>query len=241
MGKVRQAPEAVLRLHPVGRFDHLRFIEVEGELREGATDRWSALLRAAIEQRAEGIAVDLRGCGAIDRHSLKALLAASATIKARGGVGVVLVMLPGSALAQRLHLLASHELPVRDSTRGALAALGDRRLPEPPLARMEQEGGVVLIAINGELDLAGGPEFGAALDEALALGAPLVVDLEHCTFIDSTGIALLVRSSRLAADRGFGLVASGPLVHRVLDLVGIPQQLPTYATRLNAIGALVAS
>ena len=43
------------------RFEHLRFIEVEGELEEATGERWSALLRGAVAQRADGIAVDLRG------------------------------------------------------------------------------------------------------------------------------------------------------------------------------------
>jgi anti-anti-sigma factor len=227
-------------MHPVDRFEHLMFIEVEGELREPTNRRWSALLRGALDQRAEGIAVDLRGCRALDAHSLQHLLAAASTLKGRGGFGVVLVLHPGSALAQRLRLLAGDELPICDSTRAALAMLGDRRLPPPPLVGVESEDGLAIIAVNGEFDLAGEPEFSLALEDALALEAPLLVDLEHCKFIDSTGIALLVRSSQLAADRGFALAASGPQVHRVLDLVGIPEQLPTYRTRLEAVRALTS-
>ena len=238
MGKAPLSREAALRLYPMDRFEHLRFIEVEGELQEATGERWSALLRGAVAQRAEGIAVDLRGCRGIDAHSLEQLLSAATTMKARGGVGAVLVLLPGSALALRLRLLVGDELPICDSLRTALAALGVRRLERPPFVRVEQEAGMAIIAVNGEFDHAGGADFGAALDEALALEAPLVVDLEHCAFIDSIGIALLERSFRLAADRGFALAASGPQVHRVLDLVGIPERLPTHKTRRDAIGAL---
>jgi anti-anti-sigma factor len=239
-GDALQAGEAALRLVPVDRFEHVMFIEVEGELREPSDKRWSALLRAAVDQRAEGIAVDLRGCRGIDAHSLQHLLAAASTLKARGGSGVALVLYPGSALAQRLRLLGGDELPICDSTRAAMGLLGKRRMPPPPLVRVEREGGLAIIAVIGEFDLAGEPEFSLALEDALALEAPLLVDLEHCQFIDSTGIALLVRSSELAGDRGFALAASGPQVHRVLELVGIPEQLPTYRTRNEAIRALLA-
>ena len=238
MGNTPEAGEPALRLTTVDRFEHVMLIEVEGELREATGQRWSGLLRGALGQRAEGILVDLRGCRGIDAHSLQQLLETGRTLKARGGSGVVLVLLPGSALAQRLGLLVGDELPIRDNTRTALAALGDRRLPEPPLVTVESEGGAAIVAVNGEFDLAGEPEFNAALEEALAADAPLIVDLEHCKFIDSTGIALVVRSSLLAADRGFALVASGPQVHRALDLVGIPEQLPTYHTRPEALRAL---
>lgn len=207
-------------------------------MQETTGGRWSALLRGAVEQPAEGMAVDLRGCRGIDAHSLEQLLSAATTLKARGGVGVVVVMLPGTALGQRIRRLVGDELPIFDSTRTAVAALGEPRLGPPPLVRVEQEAGMAIIAVNGKFDHAGGGDFGAALDKALALDAPLVVDLEHCEFIDSTGIALLMRSFRLAGDRGFALAASGPQVHRVLDLVGIPEHLPTYRTRREAIGTL---
>ena len=238
MGNDPQAGGPALRLSSVDRFEHLMVVEVEGELHEATGQRWAALLRGALEQRAEGIAVDLRGCSGVDAHSLRRLLEAARTLKGRGGSGVALVLLPGSALAQRLGLLATDELAICNSTTAALAALGERRLPVPTVIGVEREGGAAIIAVNGEFDLAGEPEFSAALEEALSEEGPLVVDLEHCSFIDSTGIGLLVRSFGLAGDRGFALVASGPQVHRVLDLVGIPEQLPTYNTRRDAIGAL---
>ncbi len=238
MGKALGMREAGLRLYPMDRFEHLRFIEVEGEVQEATGARWSALLRGAVQEHAEGIAVDLRGCRGIDAHSLQQLLAAATTLKVRGGVGVVLVVVPGSALALRLRLLAGDELQMCDSTRTALTALGERSLARPPFARVEQEAGVAIIAVNGAFDHAGGGDFGAALDEALALEVPLVVDLEHCGFIDLTGIAILVRSFRLASDRGFALAASGPQEHRVSDLIGIPEQLPAFESRRDAIGAL---
>jgi anti-anti-sigma factor len=232
-------PEAVLHLQPVDGFEHLRFIVVEGELEEANGERWFGLLRGAVEQRAEGIAVDLRGCRSLDDHCLDRLVAAAATVKARGGTGVAVVAMPGSELAGRLRRLAADELAVCDTLQAAVAVLGERRLAPPPLVRVENEDGVAIIAVNGEFDLAGEPEFSFALEEALAMDVPLLVDLEHCGFIDSTGIAMLVRSFKLAGDRGFALAASGPQVHRVLDLTGIPQQLPTFHTRRDAIGALL--
>ena len=67
--------------------------------------------------------------------------------------------------------------------------------------RVEEEDGVTIIAVDGEFDLAREPGFTAALEEALTGAAPLVVDLEHCRFIDSAGIALVVRTSRLPTSR----------------------------------------
>ncbi len=110
----------------------------------------------------------------------------------------------------------------------------------PSLVRLERNGQVAILAVEGEFDLASKDEFEEQLDKAIALEAPLVVDLEHCRFIDSSGIAELMRSFELASDRGFALAASGPQVHRVLDLVGIPRHMPTFDTREDALRALAA-
>ncbi len=216
------------------------FVEVEGELQGPSTQRWTGLLRGIVQQRAEGMAVDLRGCRDIDADCLDALLAASATMKARGGSGAVLVMWPGSELAGRLGRLTGDELLTYVSVDAALNALGERTMPVPFLVRLEREGEVAILAVEGEFDLAGKDEFQEQLDKALVLESPLIVDLEHCRLIDSTGIAQVVRSFQLAADRGFALAASEPQVHRALDLVGIPEYLPTFDTREDALRALAA-
>jgi anti-anti-sigma factor len=117
--------EAVLHLAPAPRHDEsLRLVDVEGELDGTAAKRWVGLLRGLIEGGATGIAVDLRGCGLMDSHSLAALLAASQTLKSRGGRGVTLVLFPGSGLARHLKLFtAGGELPAYDSAAAAVGAL----------------------------------------------------------------------------------------------------------------------
>lgn len=215
-------------------------VEVEGELHGPASQRWSGLMRGLLKQRTAGIVVDLRGCRGIDADCLDALVAAAATMKARGGSGAALVMLPGSELTKRLGRLVGEELPIHSSVGAALRALGDRTMSVPSLVRLERNGQVAILAVEGEFDLASKDEFEEQLDKAIALEAPLVVDLEHCRFIDSSGIAELMRSFELASDRGFALAASGPQVHRVLDLVGIPRHMPTFDTREDALRALAA-
>ena len=234
MGKVPPDPGSAVRMYPVDGADHLRVIAVEGELRE-SSGRWADLVHAAVEQGTEGIAVDLRGCRRIDSPCVEALLAAAATIKARGGSGVAVVTLPGSMLDRRLRMLVGDELPVRDTPEAAAHELGERRMPPPPPVMLEEEGGAAIVSVNGEIDGAVKDEFSTALDEAQSLNMPLIVDLERCSFIDSTGIGLLIRTSRRAAEGKFALVACGPQVHRVLDLVGIPSFVPTYDTRVEAL------
>ena len=58
------------------------------------------------------------------------------------------------------------------------------------------------IAISGELDLATAPELDDALTRAIDAGGEVRLDFEHCTFIDSTGIATIVRSARRLVTEG---------------------------------------
>jgi anti-sigma B factor antagonist len=93
-----------------------------------------------------------------------------------------------------------------------------------PIAN-ERVGGVHRLAPSGELDIATVPLLEAAFDAADA-GEPerLTVDLSAITFIDSTGIQLLLRMNERAGNR-LELVSS-PAVDRLLDLTGLRDQLP---------------
>jgi anti-sigma B factor antagonist len=58
-------------------------------------------------------------------------------------------------------------------------------------------GGTSLVQVRGELDMFDAPQLGRLLDAERAAGHDLVVDLRRLTFIDSSGLAVLVwRPSR---------------------------------------------
>ncbi len=89
--------------------------------------------------------------------------------------------------------------------------------------------GVRTLRIGGELDLAGAPALEAAIEEGLAdAERRLVVDFSALTFIDSTGIAILVAAlgdERAAGRLGF-VPSTAPAVTRVLRLTGVEERLP---------------
>ena len=68
------------------------------------------------------------------------------------------------------------------------------------------EGGVRLLEVHGELDLSTATQLEEPLDEATRnADAAVLIDLADCQFIDSTGIALIVRAwQRVAASAGNG-------------------------------------
>lgn len=81
--------------------------------------------------------------------------------------------------------------------------------------------GATEIEVDGELDLSVVDRLQAAIDEA-GPGSTLI-DLRHCTFIDSTGIAVILRAHRKLGEEGGRLVVhslSNP-VQRVFTVTGL--------------------
>ncbi len=81
------------------------------------------------------------------------------------------------------------------------------------------------IALSGEIDHHGAREMMAQLDQAIAERLPtrLVLDLSGVTFMDSSGIAVLLRSRRQLEHTGGELRVTGipAQARRVLDAAGI--------------------
>lgn len=105
------------------------------------------------------------------------------------------------------------------------------------------EQGIRTISVRGELDLNTAPQFKAPLEEALENGeGSVLIDLSDCEFIDSTGIALIVRAwQRLnSGDNGRGLVicSQNDQVRRVLEITGLEVSIPVHATREEALAAI---
>lgn len=105
------------------------------------------------------------------------------------------------------------------------------------------EQGVRTISVRGELDLSTAPELEAPLEEALDSGeGSLLIDLSQCEFIDSTGIALIVRAwQRLdSGENGRALVicSQNDQVRRVLEITGLELSIPVHLTRDEALAAI---
>ena len=67
----------------------------------------------------------------------------------------------------------------------------------------ESQPGAYVIRITGELDLGGCPDVESALQAAERAEADrIIVDLEALTFIDSVGLATLLKASRRSASDG---------------------------------------
>jgi anti-sigma B factor antagonist len=99
---------------------------------------------------------------------------------------------------------------------------------EPLSATVARDGTTVTMALAGELDLASYPRAADAL-VSIEPGGRLIVDLRELTFIDSSGIRLLMQLDVRARDEGWELVIAlspGP-VQRVLELCRMPERVMT--------------
>jgi anti-anti-sigma factor len=102
--------------------------------------------------------------------------------------------------------------------------------------------GVTLVVVRGEVDLVTAPQLEAVVDQAfLGRGAPrpLLVDLEECTFIDSTGLAILLRAQdRLGEDPGLAIACPPTGAPARLLEIAARNLLQRYETREDALSAL---
>jgi anti-sigma B factor antagonist len=87
----------------------------------------------------------------------------------------------------------------------------------------------VVVAPRGELDLATAERLEAEIDGLVTAGfADVVLDLRGLSFMDSTGLRLVVRQVR-RVDVTVRLVDGSDAVARLFDLTGVREELPFLA------------
>lgn len=106
--------------------------------------------------------------------------------------------------------------------------------------KAEQE--VLLARIKGEMDLASADKIRAEVDECLKEGElrHLVLDLSGVTFIDSSGIGVILGRYRKLAEGGgkLAILKPQPQVRRVLDIAGLSRLTPYYRNEKEALNEL---
>jgi anti-sigma B factor antagonist len=85
-----------------------------------------------------------------------------------------------------------------------------------------------VLALEGELDVVSAADaYKRMLGLPLRRGGRLVLDLSELTFMDSTGVRMILQADQYARRHGAALVVVRPPEHvmRVLELVGLDDQL----------------
>jgi anti-sigma B factor antagonist len=96
--------------------------------------------------------------------------------------------------------------------------------------------------VRGEVDMATAPALQGALEAAIAASVGVfVLDLSETEFLDSSGIAVLLRTRALLGrtDRALVVVCPDGPVLRVLEACGLTDVFTLFATPDEAAAALV--
>lgn len=116
---------------------------------------------------------------------------------------------------------------------------GSGGLREHPVRSVDRLGEAVVVRLAGELDLYNADILRQSLFEAADGGPPrLVVDLGAVTFIDSTGLGVLIESrARLENRRAFVVASPGLEARRALEVSGLDRHLNVVPSVEEAVGA----
>ena len=109
-------------------------------------------------------------------------------------------------------------------------------------ASIEKRDDVSIIHTKGEVDVASAPTLAAYVHLALANAAPLlVINLEAVTFVDSSGLGVLVESQKEAQRTTTGgelrLVISEPRILKVFEVTGLNRAFSIYPSIEIALSA----
>lgn len=104
----------------------------------------------------------------------------------------------------------------------------------PPVVTVttDERDGVVIVSVGGEVDAHTAPEVQQAVHAAIGSNIRLIVDLTDVTFLDSTGLGVLVTALKRVreADGSLDLVVTSPRVLKVFTLTGLDVVIPIHET-----------
>jgi anti-sigma B factor antagonist len=113
-------------------------------------------------------------------------------------------------------------------------------VPSTLAVRIEDSArGASVVALTGELDLSTITRMENALLEQLRQRPAVLLDLSTLSFIDSTGIGILIQAFRTANGTPMSiLIGPGSQVERVFRIAGVAEALPVFSDRDLALTAL---
>jgi anti-sigma B factor antagonist len=85
------------------------------------------------------------------------------------------------------------------------------------------------VRVAGEIDMLTAPRLRANLDTAMGHEpSRIIVDLTHVSFIDSSGLHVLIGTFHRVGPEAFGVVTRHPNVLRVFSISGIDAMIPVF-------------
>jgi anti-sigma B factor antagonist len=103
----------------------------------------------------------------------------------------------------------------------------------PFSVQIDRIGTTDIVTVRGEIDIVSAPEFEEKLS---TVGSTIVVDLRHLDFMDSSGLAaLLRRKETLDESSELRLVVKPGIIERLFEVSGIDKVFPIYPDVEQAI------
>jgi anti-sigma B factor antagonist len=239
MGSPVELVRDLWQAHATGGLDAL--LDVAGDdviwqpyLVEGRVLRGSAELREAFAAlAAEGVRIDAT-LREVEEHGPAVLAMGTLRVQRGGDVEETTRCWAYHFRDGRLRRQATYAN--REEALETLTAL--RSLDESPFGVAEEDEGAEgqrVVRLRGELDVATAPEFERALLRLRPQRQRVVLDLAELRFMDSTGLRILLKARRAAAEDGWILVLRSvpPNIRRLLELAGVQDAIPTEPTKLS--------
>lgn len=147
---------------------------------------------------------------------------------------------PRGRLFSRSAARASSATSARPGTdRLGRESIGKVGMDEALQVHLEQSGDVPVVRVVGEVDLATAPGLRDRLAEVPAGARKVVVDLSAVTFLDSSGLSVLVatwkRFCGAGPDSCLRLVVTRPAIQRVLEVTGLAHVFVVFPTVEQAV------
>lgn len=105
--------------------------------------------------------------------------------------------------------------------------------------KTEHDGQTCTIALSGEVDVYTSPRLKQELIDLVDAGCTdIVVDLDALTFIDSSGLGVLVSGLRRAKEHGgtLRLICTNEAILKIFRITGLDKVFPLFATVEEARG-----
>jgi len=100
----------------------------------------------------------------------------------------------------------------------------------------EDHGRAYVVRLSGDVDLQTVTILQGALDGRVHNSRNVILDCQHLTFIDSTGLKLL--ADLYKQGRRFVLIAPSPTVRKILGITGLHMLMPVAASVEEALNVL---
>jgi anti-anti-sigma factor len=113
-------------------------------------------------------------------------------------------------------------------------------MEDPISTSVERRDGVIVLAVDGEIDMVSAVMLERAITAALSEDPPaLVIDLSQVQYLDSTGLQMLVRvREKIGESARFAIAAQGPIASRLTRLLHLREILSLHETLEDALAAV---